>query len=248
MKNSKVQAIILSGDGINCESETKRAFSLADIHADIIHIQDLIGGAKKLSDYDILALPGGFSFGDEIKSGKILSLKIEQYLKDDFNEFYHAKKPIIGICNGFQALTYLGVFDPDQSQSVSLDENTSGKFINLWVDLDINSHSECIWTKGLDKLRLPIRHGEGRVSFSKDREVNLNKEAVLYYDQEINGSYKNIAGLTCKYGTTLGLMPHPEAGLYKMLDPKNSEFNFETTKALKLFKNAKEYVLSRKSL
>ncbi len=243
--SSKVKAIILSGDGINCELESKHAFILAGISAEIIHIQELIQGSVKLSNYHILCLPGGFSFGDEIKSGKILALKIQQYLKEEFDEFHYSKKPIIGICNGFQALTYLGVFDNSETQSVSLDENVSGKFQNFWVDLKINAQSECIWTKGIENLRLPIRHGEGKVSFSKKTDSNTSKKAALFYTRDINGSYENIAGLTCKYGTTLGLMPHPEAGLYKMLDPTNSIFNFETTQALKLFKNAKQYVLSK---
>jgi len=243
--SSRVKALVLSGDGINCELETKKAFELADIEAEIVHIQDLIFKIRSLSEFDILSLPGGFSFGDEIKSGKILALKFKQYLQTDFDNFYQAKKPIIGICNGFQALTYLGVFDQGQTQSVALDENRSGKFINLWVDLKVNSQSECIWTKGIESLRLPVRHGEGRVVFARDRETIISKEAALFYSEDINGSHQNIAALTCKYGTTLGLMPHPEAGIYKMLDPKNAKFNLDTTEALTIFNNAREYVLSQ---
>lgn len=214
--------LILAGDGINCERETAAAFTAAGGKADIVHINELIETPKNLDRYDGLALPGGFSFGDELGSGQLLALKIRYQLADAFKDFVAAGKPVIGICNGFQVLVKLGLLPfPDQTRKATLTANTDGHFIDRWVKLQ--TAAECLspWIKNLPPvIELPVRHGEGRLVLKPGaeealyRQLSDNGQIPFYYQDDINGSYKNIAGLCDPSGLVLGMMPHPEAFLY----------------------------------
>ncbi|MES2803123.1 MAG: phosphoribosylformylglycinamidine synthase subunit PurQ [Bdellovibrionota bacterium] len=225
----KVQALILTGDGINCENETALAFSEHGCETKIMHVQDLIDQPGLLSKYQILALPGGFSFGDEIGSGQILALKLKYSLGVALTEFINNKKLIIGICNGFQVLVRLGLLPkPFTERQMTLTHNRQGYFINKWVNLTV-PQSKCIWTKSLQgkEIALPIRHGEGKITFAGDQAMQHNTfqslmiqgQIALSYTEDVNGSYQQIAGVTDPTGCILGLMPHPEAATSNWLLP-----------------------------
>jgi phosphoribosylformylglycinamidine synthase I len=213
MKNPK--AIILSGYGLNCEEETKYAFELGGSEADIVHINDLIDNPKKLKAYQILAVPGGFSYGDDTGSGKAFANKMRNHLGDQISNFTDQDKLMIGICNGFQILTNLGLLPG------ALTFNDSNRYTDRWVDLKITSQSP--WLRDIKALSLPIAHGEGKYFADAKTLEALRKNgqiAAVYVKGEIstmqnlpanpNGSVNNIAAVTSRDGRVLGIMPHPE--------------------------------------
>jgi phosphoribosylformylglycinamidine synthase len=213
--------IVIAGDGINCERETARAIELSGGAARIIHINDLLQSPQILTTADGLAVPGGFSFGDELGSGQIMALKIRHGLGDAFFDMVRRKKPVIGICNGFQMLVKLGLLPyPDaKDRIVALASNEQGRFIDCWVELNVEK-SVCLWTEGLAKnrIRLPIRHGEGRIVFRDEKNyLHLVAQGLipLTYTEDVNGSHGKIAALTDPSGIVLGLMPHPEAYMFQ---------------------------------
>jgi phosphoribosylformylglycinamidine synthase subunit PurQ / glutaminase len=237
--------LVLSGDGINCEKETLSAFEMVGLEGKIIHINELLKNKSCLQDYQGLALPGGFSFGDELGSGQVLALKMKKQLFQEFYRFVDDNKPIIGICNGFQVLTRLGLLpDHNSERSVSLAHNSTGKFVDQWVDLEI-PNSNCLWTKGMSSIELPVRHGEGRIVLAKENEtyksLRENNQIALKYKTDINGSHEKIAGLTNKSGSILGLMPHPEAYMVKALRGIGTSVQniHENGDGFQLFKNIK---------
>lgn len=233
LERSQIKALILTGDGINCETETSLAFLEKGIRAEIIHITDLINNPQILDHAHILALPGGFSFGDEINSGQILALKLKYALNDALKKFIDNKKLIIGICNGFQALVRLGLLPkPFTERSMTLTHNRQGHFINRWVDLNVPT-SNCIWTKELKgkTISLPIRHGEGKILFKGSADDQLrtykvlgdNGQIALSYTEDVNGSYNEIAGICDPTGRIFGLMPHPEAATSGWHNPSGKD-------------------------
>ena len=252
MKKENVKVLVLTGDGINCEVETSHAFNEAGAKVSIVHVADLLERPTILEDYQILALPGGFSFGDEISSGQILSLKLKYTLGNHLEKFINEKKLIIGICNGFQVLVKLGLLPmPFKDRVMSLVHNRQNHFIDQWTELVVPS-SKCIWTKSfqLSKIDLPIRHGEGRIVFKGSQleqagiyEMLLSNEQIaLVYETDVNGSYQKIAGVTDPTGRILGLMPHPEAATSKLLYPSGGDKKNEPGVGTLFFKNAIEYI------
>jgi phosphoribosylformylglycinamidine synthase len=216
MSTKKPRCLVLTGDGINCESETAQAFRAAGFEVDIHHLNDLIAERFHLDDlskkYSALAMPGGFSFGDDLTSGKILALKIMRGLGWDLNLFVQRGGLVLGVCNGFQALIRMGLFSKD----VSITQNDSGKFINRWEKVTPKGN-KCIWLRGAGTMDLPIRHGEGRIVIGQTRKTELlikmerNGMNCLRYETNPNGSEENLAGLCDTTGRIFGLMPHPEA-------------------------------------
>lgn len=206
-----VEAIIFSGYGLNCEAETQLAFELAGAKADIVHLNDLIQEPERLKRYQIAAFPGGFSFGDDTGSGKAYANMIRNHLLEEIQEFCARDTLTIGICNGFQVLTNLGLLDG------TLAHNTSAQFIDRWVDLKVSCDSP--WLTGLETLTLPIAHGEGR--FIKQGEA---QPALQYFDGDYsksydyqanpNGSDDDIAASCSTDGKILGMMPHPERAIF----------------------------------
>lgn len=220
--------LVLSGDGINCERETASAFVHAGGDARILHINDLLAAPEKLAAYDGMAIPGGFSFGDELGSGQIMALKIRHKLGDAFARLVEKQKPVIGICNGFQVLVKLGLlpFPDAQKRLCALAPNAHGGFVDRWVTLLPQSGSRCIWTAGIENaIRLPARHGEGRIVFAEGqaeelhRKLQQNGQIPFCYETDINGSYARIAALCDPTGYVLGLMPHPEAFMHAECAP-----------------------------
>ena len=242
--------LVLTGDGINCERETAWAFEQAGGKASIVHINDLLQKPTMIHDYDGMAFPGGFSFGDDLGSGQILAMKLRYQMGDELTSFISKGVPIIGICNGFQVLTKLGLLPNFRKERhMALAPNIHGKFIDCWVQMERPKHAVCKWTEGIMNIELPVRHGEGRVVFTRGIEKEIyeslyrNGQIALQYKTDINGSYKNIAGLTDPSGLILGLMPHPEGYLYREThyQQKRTTALMEEGDGLLLFKNIVTY-------
>ncbi len=254
------KVLVLTGYGINCDIETQHAFDLAGAVAVRVHINDLTHDKEKLADYNILALPGGFSFGDDIASGKVLANMLKYNIGKDIQEFIEAEKLIIGICNGFQAMVKMGLlpgFDRDYTtQEVTLTFNDSGRFEDRWVNLKTNKKSRCVFTNGLDSIHLPVRHGEGKFIpknpqvLSRLRKDNLivfqyvdDSGKIAGYPNNPNGSIDNIAGICDETGRIFGMMPHPEAFQHRTNHPRWTRIELpEEGAGIAIFRNAVEYV------
>ncbi len=254
---AKPRVIVMSGYGLNCEEETKYAFEWAGGMADIVHINDLIDGRKKLKDYQILAVPGGFSYGDDTGSGKAYANKMKNHLMDDLEKFIERDTLMIGICNGFQVLTSAGLLPG------ALTYNESARYIDRWVDLKIENQNSP-WLTGITRLSVPIAHGEGKYMYDAKIKKILDQEngvAFRYVKGEMctyqdlpanpNGATDDIAGVTAKNGRILGMMPHPERAMFSHQLPN---FPLEKEKAkragkeiseegpgLQIFRNAIKY-------
>ena len=255
----KPKALVLTGYGINCDYETQHAFNLVGADAKRVHINDIIDKIENLEDYQIIAFPGGFSFGDDISSGKVLANKLKFNIFDDLQKFIGDSKVIIGICNGFQSMVKLGIlpaFERNYKKQVTtLTFNDSGRFEDRWVYLKINPKSRCIFTKNIDMLYLPVRHGEGKFVAKEIflQKLNKNNQVALWYVDERgdlsnypwnpNGSLENIAGICDETGRIFGLMPHPEAYLYKTNNPRwTREKLSEEGMGVKIFRNAVDFI------
>mgnify|MGYP003667423549 CR=1 FL=1 len=254
LKNAQPKFLVLAGDGVNCERETAAAFLHAGGAAEIVHINQLLENPQQLESYDGLALPGGFSFGDELGSGQLLALKIRAQFGDAFRDFIAQKKPVIGICNGFQVLVRLGLLPfPDQPRAASLAVNNHGEFMNKWADLKTDSSSICLWTKDMEDISLPVRHKEGRVVLTPGAEQNVYKTLVkngqipLRYTADINGSYERIAALCDTSGLVLGMMPHPEAFVFQATNKQRHHNPLEKGAGLQLFENILRYLKGEES-
>jgi len=256
-KHRPIHFLVLTGDGINCAKETAWGFELAGGTASIVHIGDLLNHPEQLLLFDGLALPGGFSFGDDLGAGHIMALKIRHGLGDWFTRFIAKGAPIIGICNGFQVLLKLGLLpNMNEPRTMALAPNLQGVFIDRWVELKRPSHSVCKWTEGLQRLTLPIRHGEGRIVFADGKEEQCFSElwsrgqVALQYINDVNGSHKEIAGICDPTGLILGLMPHPEANLFAVHHPtiqQNIQQNmFDKAVGAQLFTNIIRYCIHRR--
>jgi phosphoribosylformylglycinamidine synthase len=225
----KPKVIVLRTAGTNCDGETVFAFQNFGAQVDCVHINKVFSGQVALKDYHILAIPGGFSYGDDIESGRILANELRIRLGEDLKRFIDSKKLILGICNGFQVLVKSGILpgslkrgEDGFSQTATLINNDSGKFEDRWCYL--RSEGDAVWTRGLDEVvYFPVAHAEGKfVARDKDilDQLNDNRQvAFRYCDQSgkaakypgnPNGSVEDIAGITDPTGRVLGLMPHPE--------------------------------------
>jgi phosphoribosylformylglycinamidine synthase len=250
----KVKALVLSGDGINCETETISSFKLAGAYAEKVHVNRLLETPEILNDYQILCLPGGFSFGDDLGSGRVLALKLKHGLKDQLNQFVSSGGLILGICNGFQVLVKLGILNSsghsEFKQDLTLTVNQPRGFINKWVNLKVNPESPCIWTKGIDEFELPIRHGEGRLILSESSEVSKDEfrssgNIALFYDEDVNGSFESAAGVCDSTGRIFGLMPHPEAFQVKELGRDWTRLEHDSILGQKIFDNGVKAALEK---
>lgn len=230
------KVLVLSGDGINSENELARAFSEQGATVHKYHVNELLKNPKLLSQYELLALPGGFSFGDELKSGKILAEKVKDVLSESLEIFLKRDGRVMGICNGFQVLAQLGAFDKNE-RSFTLSENDHGTFMDRWVSLHINSQAQekSPWFKNLEgHLYLPVRHKEGRIVIAHGQNAPF---APLCYDEAINGSFEKFAGVVNSTGQVFGLMPHPEVATRTFLHPFKIGAEENVKKIQTLFKN-----------
>ncbi len=258
------KVLVLSGFGINCENETAKAFELAGALPRIMHATELIASPKSLLEYDIFAIPGGFSFGDDLGSGKVLGNKLKAKMSPEIMEFVRSGKLIIGICNGFQTLVKIGLLPATggnyMAQEATVTYNDSGRFEDRWVYMKANPSSSCIFTKGISgRLYLPVRHGEGKFVPSSNallEKMFVKGQVALQYTDESgnlagypynpNGSIQNIAGVCDESGRVFGLMPHPEAYLYRENHPRFARGGKLEPLGLVIFKNAVDYVKTEK--
>lgn len=217
-----VKTIVLRAPGTNCDAETVVAFEQAGSEVDLVHVNRLINHERKLADYQILVVPGGFTYGDDIAAGKVLANELQLKLGEDIRRFFEAGGLILGICNGFQVLVKAG-FLPDPHSNgysqVTLVANDSGKFECRWVNLAVNKESPCVFTNGMESMYIPVAHGEGKFVAATEILPDINV-VVRYTDEEgnieagyphnPNGSIGNIAGICDSSGRIFALMPHPE--------------------------------------
>jgi phosphoribosylformylglycinamidine synthase subunit PurQ / glutaminase len=268
----EISAIVITGNGTNCEMEMAHACKLAGFdRVEIVHISELLCGIKRLDDYQFLNLPGGFLDGDDLGSAKaganrILHARVSggERLFDQFRRFILSGKLILGVCNGFQLLVKLGVLPGLNGiydrQTVTLTYNDSGRFEDRWVYLSVNAASPCVFTRGLDGIYLPVRHGEGKFVTNDDKTLaDLKKKnliALQYSDSTYgritmdypanpNGSMGAIAGICNETGRIFGLMPHPEAYLHRTNHPRWTREKLpEEGMGLLIFRNASAFLRS----
>jgi phosphoribosylformylglycinamidine synthase len=224
-----VNVLVMSGFGLNCDTETAYAFQLAGAKTQSVHINSLIDGSARLEDFQIMVFIGGFSWADDHGAGVVQAVRIKTNIGDKILEFVDRGNLVLGICNGFQALVNLGLlpgFNQDYTQrSVALTINDCGNFRNQWVYLKSNPASPCVFTSGIDTAEFPVRHGEGKFYADDDTLARLreNNQIALQYARpdgkpakghfpaNPNGSLDDIAGICDPTGRIFGLMPHPEA-------------------------------------
>ena len=255
------KVLILRTAGTNCDYETRYAFEKAGAKVDAVHINILLANKKLLEDYQILTLPGGFTYGDDVSAGKILANQIKYNLEEDIKTFIHEKKLILGICNGFQALTKAGLLPAidKQRQEATLTFNDSNKFEDRWVYLKICSNKSIFVKDGeISKMYLPVAHGEGKFVTQDEsilNKITMNHQIVLKYVNEQgeetgypwnpNGSVRNIAGICDPTGQILGMMPHPERHAEPTQHPRWTRNGLkEWGEGFIIFKNAVSYVKS----
>ncbi|MFH0884771.1 MAG: phosphoribosylformylglycinamidine synthase I [Candidatus Micrarchaeota archaeon] len=251
-----LKALVLYGYGINCENESKYAIEKSGGKADILHLNAILDNPKILESYNMLMIPGGFSFGDDLGSGKVFGNKMKFRLRDQLADFTKADKLIFGICNGFQVMVKMGLLPvPDFRQRVSLTTNDSGHYEDRWVFLKANTLSPCVFTKGIENILVPVRHGEGKF-IPKDKEtleeLKQNNQVVFQYVDENgalagfpynpNGSVENVAGICDRTGRVFGMMPHPEAFNIVENCPYWVKGTVREPLGLRLFKNAVTYM------
>jgi phosphoribosylformylglycinamidine synthase len=252
---SRVRTLVLRAPGSNCDVETAFAFQKAGAEASLIHINQLIRGEQHLSNYQIMAIPGGFTYGDDIAAGKVLANELKLKLAEDISRLIESGGLVLGVCNGFQALVRASILPEPATGSeplLTLAANDSGKFECRWVHLKVNRKSPCIFTRGIDNLYLPVAHGEGKLVADSDVLPKLN--AVLYYVDEHgnnqagypynpNGSMGNIAGICDSSGRIFALMPHPERHIRGTQHPQWTRLGIKKHgDGFQIFQNAVNWV------
>ena len=252
----KPKVCVLRTDGTNCDQETFYAFARAGGECRLVHINSLRSGEEKLAGYQILVVPGGFSYGDDVHAGKILAVELTSFLQEQLAEFVAAGKPILGICNGFQVLVRTGILPERKIGEISaaLVGNASGRFECRWVNLR-TENIPCIFTEGLAGkiLSLPVAHAEGKFYAGAQTLRKIAGQVVFRYADESgrptqdypqnpNGSLSAVAGLCDPTGLVLGLMPHPERFVEQTQHPNWRRSNLAgEPHGLAIFRNAVRY-------
>jgi phosphoribosylformylglycinamidine synthase len=228
--NKKPKALVFAGYGLNSEEETKLAFDMAGGMGEIVHINDIIDRSVKLSDYQILAVPGGFAYGDDTGAGNAYAQKMKNHLWEDLKKFVTDDKLIIGICNGFQVLVNLGLLPALEmkygNRELGLMPNELPRYIVRFVDLRVDNPNSP-WLKNIEMFSIPVSNGEGKLYATEEilNEMNKNHQVAARYIQgpmceylnvpaSPNGSIDDIAGVTDTTGRVFGLMPHPERAMF----------------------------------
>jgi len=256
----KPQALILQAHGTNRDYDVAEALTLAGADPHPVPLNDLRAGKKHFADYQMLVVAGGFSYADSLGAGKLLALDLNSYFNEEISTFVETGKPVIGICNGFQALVKSGIL-PGNSEmvtgnsSVTLTFNQQGHFECRWVALKPKSQ-KCIWTKGLENIiECPIAHGEGNFQSNSQLPItnylSADQVALTYihadgspangnYPINPNGSILDIAGICNPQGNVLGLMPHPENHIHPYQHPQWTR-GVKGNSGLVLFENGVRY-------
>lgn len=237
---TKPKVLIAHASGTNRDEEAARAIALAGGAPEIVHINQLRQGERNMTDYDMLLLPGGFSYGDALGAGARLALDLRVYFEDQLNSFVESGRPVLGICNGFQTLVKCGLLpgdrgDATETRRVTLTENASGHFECRWVHLQTNPNSPASYLGGIDELIFcPVAHGEGNFQVADEITLDaLNRDNLITfryvdadgnpaggeYPRNPNGSVADIAGICNHAGNVVGLMPHPEDHILPIQNP-----------------------------
>ena len=232
---TKPKVCVLKADGTNCDEELFYSFSKFNADPQYVHVNELRSKSKKLKNYQILALPGGFSYGDDIVSGKILAIELISFLKDQLEEFIEKKGMILGVCNGFQALIRTGLlpFNNLGKMDATLAQNSKGHFECRWVKVKLlDSKAEFLKPFVGKTIDMAVNHGEGRFFAPEKIIKKVENEKLVFsryvddknqqtqkYPYNPNGSINAIAGITDPTGRILGLMPHPEKFIERTQHP-----------------------------
>lgn len=237
-RRREVRVLVLTGLGLNCEAETEAAFRMAGARPERVHLLDLLEGSarQRLADFPVLAFIGGFAFGDHLGAGFVFANKIRYRLYDQLLEFIERGGLALGVCNGFQTMTRLGLLpglDGDyRTPRATLAPNDRPGYRDAWVTLGFDAASPCVWTRGLSRMDLPARHGEGKFLASEEtlgrlraqhqvvaRYLGADGAPTQAWPDNPNGSPDAIAGICDPSGRLFGLMPHPDAFLYPFHHP-----------------------------
>lgn len=252
---TRVKTLILRAPGTNCDVETVFAFEQAGSQVELAHVNELFRREKLVSNYQIMVIPGGFTYGDDVSAGKILANELRLKLGEDIQNFIESGGLILGICNGLQVLVKAGILPQlmdEGPQRLTLAGNDSGKFECRWVYLRVNEASPCVFTRGISTMYLPVAHAEGKVVAKPEVLDNLN--IVLRYADHTgnvqadypynpNGSMDNAAGICDASGHIFGLMPHPERFIRWTQHPRwTREDPKQHGDGLRIFLNAVEWV------
>lgn len=262
------RVLILRAPGTNCDQETAFAFTTAGGRPDVLHLNRVLEAPQLLGDYQILCLPGGFSYGDDLSAGRIFGAQIRHHLDHALREFKAAGKLILGICNGFQILLKSGILLPDKvtanqgsEPTATLTNNESGMFEDRWVHLNVSSE-KCPFLVGIQQMYLPVAHAEGRFvardgaaliglesagqlclryAAAPQAHVPTAKNSPVSYPANPNGAQLHVAGVCDETGRVLGLMPHPERHLDPTHHPRWTRETHDRGDGLALFENAVRY-------
>ncbi len=244
------RTLILRTAGTNCDAELAEAFRLAGAEPVTVHLNRLIESPGQLETFDLIGLPGGFSYGDDIAAGRIFANRLRHRLWGPLRAAVARGVPIIGPCNGFQVMVKLGLLpNPAAGKQVAtLAHNPSGRFVDRWVEVLPVEETRCIWTRGLGPHLLPIAHGEGRFTAPPEVLDQLEDagQVALRYAADVNGSARAIAGVCDPSGLVFGLMPHPERYLHPTNHPHwtrlGEGFLTQTPHGRRYFDNAVAWV------
>jgi phosphoribosylformylglycinamidine synthase len=260
------RVLILRAPGANCDLETEYAFACAGGLAERWHVNRLLEAPRKLADYQILCIPGGFSYGDDVAAGRILGNQLRHHLADCLQEFKAAGKLILGICNGFQILLKSGVLLPladDLTGPATLAWNASGKFEDRWVPLVVSS-AKSVFFAGIETMYLPVAHAEGkfvprdeallkslaangqivlRYGTSENPHAPVSMSPTVAYPENPNGAIFDVAGICDETGRVAGLMPHPERHIDPTQHPRWTRHQPPPSQGdgLRVFQNAVGY-------
>lgn len=259
---SKPRALVIRAPGTNCDAELERAFVLGGAACDRLHLDQLAARPTLLREFQLIGFPGGFSYGDDVASGRIFAMTVRERLYEPLREAAERGALMIGVCNGFQVLAQVGLLpgpapgepwpaDAPPPQSITLTENVGGRFVDAWIPMIPEPASVCVWTRGLEPddeiMRLPVAHGEGRLVTSGPgvvRRMEEHGQVALRYGENFNGSEGAIAGVCDVTGRIFGLMPHPERYLDWTRHPWWTRLDASVRRAetpgLRIFRNAVE--------
>jgi phosphoribosylformylglycinamidine synthase I len=236
-----VTSLILRGPGTNCDQEAGFAFEKAGAKAEFIFIDTLLKNPRRLLESQILTIPGGFTYGDDLGAGTAMAARLITF-KDKILKFVDNGNLVIGICNGFQILIKAGLLPGFEGAKATLTLIPGATFRDQWLDLRVES-SRCVFTKGIKTLHIPMANSEGRLFIADDytrKKIEQEHIALRYVGKDPTSSSENIAGLCDETGRILGLMPHPERNIFKH-SPPNWQDGETGGEGLQVFKNAVEY-------
>ncbi|MBX7165369.1 MAG: phosphoribosylformylglycinamidine synthase I [Pirellulales bacterium] len=251
------RVLVLRAPGTNCDVESAFAFELAGARTERRHINQLLAEPRLLADFQVLCLPGGFSYGDDLAAGRILGNQLRHHLDGVLGEFRDAGKLILGICNGFQVLMRTSLLLPERNGApqATLTLNRSGKFEDRWVQLATHG-SRCVFFQGIESMYLPVAHAEGRFVFHDEQTLArleaAGQLALRYrsqtgatspaYPDNPNGAMADVAGICDESGRVCGLMPHPERHVDPTQHPRwTREPSRREGDGLAVFRNAVRY-------